>query len=263
MNKRIVLSSMSIFASLALVVGATFAFFTDSETSQDNAFAAGELDLQVDYDCYYNKLADGQPNCPWEPSSWELTDLGPEHQFFNFDDIKPGDFGEGTLSLHVFDNDAWGRLVINDTVDTGELRENLLFSIWLDDGSVAGFQCFATASGHGPCPEDTEEGDNLKQAGELELVAPGTVDGTGETHNIWEGLAAAYAADGCTVVDGNTAGGSCHGLAQDGRMLGSVTYYFGIAWNLPDTVGNEVQGDSLSADMTIEVEQHRNNPTPF
>jgi predicted ribosomally synthesized peptide with SipW-like signal peptide len=276
---------MSIVASLALVAGATFALFSDSETSEDNIFTAGSLDLQVDYDCYYNQLANGDPNCPWDVSSWQRTDLGVEHKFFNFDDVKPGDFGEGTISLHVFDNDAWGRMVINDVQDLentcttqeteagdttctaandeGELRENIPFSIWLDDGATAGFQCGSTESQHGPCPADTEEGDNLHQEGELTLVTPGNVDLGGETHNIYEGLAAAYVDAGCTQVDGNTAGGPCHGLAQDGRMLGSVTYYFGIDWEIDESVDNSIQTDSLGADIAFEVEQHRNNPTPF
>lgn len=284
MNRRILWSTASIFATAALFVGATFAFFTDEETSSGNVFAAGGLDLLVDYDCYYNKLADGTPNCPWDFSSWQQTDLGPEHKFFNFEDIKPGDFGEGTISLHVFDNDAWLRLRISNVVNqendcteeeeeedatcndpgtgTGELDDHLVFSIWLDDGSVPGFQCFATPSAHGPCPEDHNEGNNFRDVGEVELVVPGTIDGAGETHNIWEGLAAAYIAQGCTgdVVNMPL---RCPGLAPDGHMIGSVTYYFGIDWELPDTVGDEVQTDSLQADMTIEAEQYRHNSTPF
>lgn len=50
MNKRIVLSSVSIFASLALVTGATFAFFSDVGTSTNNTFAAGSFDLLLSDD---------------------------------------------------------------------------------------------------------------------------------------------------------------------------------------------------------------------
>jgi spore coat-associated protein N len=45
MNKRILLSSVSIFASLALAAGATFAFFSDSGTSSNNVFTAGSFNL--------------------------------------------------------------------------------------------------------------------------------------------------------------------------------------------------------------------------
>lgn len=269
MNTRIALSGLSILASLAIIGGATFAFFSDTETSEDNVFVAGSLDLKVDYDCYYNKSADGIPNCPFSPNTWEQTDLGPSHKFFNFDDIKPGDFGEGTISLHVLKNDAWGRLIINQVIDAengcttpelvaepscgadadGELRENLTFRIWLDEGATPGFQ-----------GTDTGEGDNVKQEDEPILVTEGIIDTAGETHNIWEGLSAVYILHSCTTVDGN-ASGDCPGIAQDGRLVGSVNYFFGIDWDLPDTVGNEVQSDGLGADMIIQAAQHRNNPS--
>ncbi len=50
--------------------------------------------------------------------TWDLTDLqNGVHKFFNFDDVKPGDVGEDTVSLHVYNNDAWGRMVVNVTAD--------------------------------------------------------------------------------------------------------------------------------------------------
>ena len=47
MNKKIALSAMSILASLALLGGATFAFFSDAGTSSNNVFATGTLDLKL------------------------------------------------------------------------------------------------------------------------------------------------------------------------------------------------------------------------
>lgn len=47
MNKRILLSSVSIFASLALAAGATFAFFSDEGTSTGNVFSVGSLILKL------------------------------------------------------------------------------------------------------------------------------------------------------------------------------------------------------------------------
>src|SRR3989344_761650 len=278
-NSRILLSVASIAAAAALLIGATFAFFSDNETSQNNVFTAGSLDLKVDSESHYAGLTctndvwvedqTGQstrPDLIGDPcdGTWSQTDLGPQHKFFNLSDLKPGDNGENTISLHVIDNDAWGRLVINDVQDlentfleaeldsgndpdgvtSGELRETLLFSIWLDDGATPGFQ------GKG---NDAGEGNNIQDEGELTLVSQGTVDEGGETHNIWLGLQAAYTEANC---DNPT---PCPGLMSDGRLVESTTYYFGIDWELPSSVGNEVQTDSLGADMTIEVVQHRNN----
>lgn len=297
--KKILLSLLSIGAVAVVAVAATGAFFSDTETSTGNTFQAGTLDLQVDNECYYNKIADGHPNCPpiaddldtasvnesLFVTTWTQTDLGPTHKFFYFTDIKPGDFGEDTVSLHVIDNDAWGRLVISPPVESehgcsggeldveptclagtdGELRENTNFYVWLDQGAIPGFQ----NGDNTPGDDDLTEGDNIDQNNptgldpEPTLITPGTIDVPGETWNLWEGLAPAYVLYGCGVVNGNTNYGSCHGLALDGRMVGSAVYYFGIGWDIDETVGNEVQGDDFVADMTFEAEQHRNNPTPF
>ena len=295
LNTKILLSGATILAAAALVIGATFAFFSDSETSTGNTFAAGDLDLQIDAEAHYAGLTcDGEewdedvpdqstrPDLIGDPcdGTWALTDLDVTHKFFNLTDIKPGDTGENTISIHVFDNDAWVRLIIdnvqdlendcteneteaNDTTCTtdngdGELQENLQFAIWLDQGSIDGFQCSdgdeTTVDPGAECNDDPEEGDNIRQAGnEPLLVTPGTLDQGGETLNIWEGLAAAWTLNG----------GDSPGILEDGRVVGSFTYYFGLEWELPDTVGNGVQTDSLVADMTFEAEQHRNNPTPF
>jgi spore coat-associated protein N len=48
MNKRIAFGGISIIAALALMAGATYAFFSDSATSTGNTFATGTLDLRLD-----------------------------------------------------------------------------------------------------------------------------------------------------------------------------------------------------------------------
>lgn len=319
MQKILLSFGMIVFVG-ALAAGATGAFFSDTETSTGNTFAAGSLDLKVDSESHYNGATCTEvtagvfqwqggsgfpvPGTPCE-GTWSEADLGASHKFFNLNDVKPGDNGEATISLHVYNNDAWGRFVISNVSDrdntctepeeesvndlctvlapegatagAGELAENISFFIWLDQGATPGFQCNdANSQGEGDaCTDDPTEGDNVQQVQtEPTLVTPGSVDLAGETHNIWTGLAAVRAAadavcdaggdadgNGSNVNDGDY--GTCHGLADDGRMVGSVTYYFGLGWNLPGTVGNEAQTDSLTADLTFQVEQHRNNPNPF
>ena len=48
--KKILISAFTIFVAVAAVAGATFAVFSDTETSAGNTFAAGSLDLTVDGD---------------------------------------------------------------------------------------------------------------------------------------------------------------------------------------------------------------------
>jgi len=143
---------MLIFAGSA-VAGGTGAFFSDTETSTDNSFTAGALDLTVDNTSYYNGSYSAE-------TSWELANLddgnGPadgSYLFFNFNDLKPGDWGEDTISLHVHDNPSWAcmNLALTATDDNGltepeaeldstegpgegELQDELHFAWWLDDG---------------------------------------------------------------------------------------------------------------------------------
>ena len=50
MNRSILLSILSIFAVVGLVGGVTFAFFSDTETSSDNLFSSGTLNMQLSKD---------------------------------------------------------------------------------------------------------------------------------------------------------------------------------------------------------------------
>ena len=95
-----ILLSISVLAFVgAVVAGATGAFFSDTETSTGNTFTAGAIDLKVDNASYYNSSTS-------PTTSWQLKDLTIE-KFFNFSDVKPGDDGEDTISLHVNNNDSW------------------------------------------------------------------------------------------------------------------------------------------------------------
>jgi predicted ribosomally synthesized peptide with SipW-like signal peptide len=300
-NTKVLLSGATILAASAVIIGATFAFFSDTETSTGNTFVAGEIDLQIDSEAHYAGLVCTE-NGVWAEEvtgestrpdlideecegTWSLKDLGEGDIFFSLNDIKPGDSGENTISLHVFNNDAWGRMVIDNvtslditcnepesedpddpecilpspTPGAGELQGNIAFSIWLDQGVTPGFQN----------TEDGGEGDNVQQCDnpqdplecdEPTLVTSGPLDPGGETLNIWEGLDPVYDFYSCTG-DGSETGADCPGLTNDGHLVGSITYYFGLDWEIPDTVGNEVQTDSLSADISFEATQYRNNPS--
>jgi predicted ribosomally synthesized peptide with SipW-like signal peptide len=46
-NKKIMMSAISIVSAMTLMGGATFAFFTDTATSNGNTFTSGTFDLQV------------------------------------------------------------------------------------------------------------------------------------------------------------------------------------------------------------------------
>ena len=148
----------------ALAVGATGAFFSDTETSTGNTFAAGDIDLQIDNESYVTSTTTG--SLVFSPStSWLQQNLGQGCQtlnassspclFFHFSDVKPGDIGEDTISVHVGSNSAWACIALNltakpentivdpeidagDSTTTnatvGELQNYLHFTFWKDDG---------------------------------------------------------------------------------------------------------------------------------
>ena len=258
--KRILIGLTTAGAVLGLTLIATNAFFSDVETSSGNTFTAGGLDLKVDSTCHYwqfENQAYVEKGCGADEQhgNWTSSDIGVNYKFFNFADVKPGDKGENTVSLTV-ENDAWLRLSIKNVVNsensctepedildepgipfptpdacgtTGELGNNLKFTVWLDQGLTPGF---------GPVNNspDRGEGNNILDEGEPTLIYEGTVQ-DGENWNLSPYPLYPY------LKKGDVA-------------------YFGIAWNLPSATENEVQSDSMTATMEFQVQQHRNNPVP-
>lgn len=122
----------------------------DTETSTGNTFATGVIDLKIDNESYVTN-EDGKLVFSTS-TSWSLSGLAGK-LFFNFLDIKPGDIGEDTISLHVNNNNAWACMEVNLTqtpenglnepealvdnslgVNDGELQDKLNFAFWADDG---------------------------------------------------------------------------------------------------------------------------------
>lgn len=233
-----ILVSLSIIGVVAVVaIGATVAYFGDTETSTGNTMTAGTLDLKIDF------------QCPETGCNWSLRDLNGE-SFFHQCDIKPGDSNEVTISWHVYKNNAWARIRLADLVDyenkctssegkvdstcgnpglgEGELDDNLIFTLWMDEGQTAGWQC----PDNSPCPADPKEGNNL-------------LDGIE------------------TILATKTASELVAGVKLPNELIGSTTYYLGLKWEVPADTGNVIQTDSLVGKIIMEVVQSRNNPNPW
>ena len=153
--KKILLSLLTLGIVAGSAFAATQAFFSDTETSTGNVLAAGAIDLLIDNESYVTG-SDGVLVASSD-TSWDLRDLTVE-KFFNFRDLKPGDIGEDTISIHVNNNNAWlcaaARVTVNsdetctepeDTdesnqcvVETdgtnGDLAQAVNFAFWKDDG---------------------------------------------------------------------------------------------------------------------------------
>ncbi len=268
--KRIVLSLALILATgSALVFGGTKAFFSDVETSTANTFTAGAIDLTVDNESYYNGVLNAS-------TTWEARDLTIE-KFFDFPDLKPDDYGEDTISLHVDNNDAYlcanVTLTSNDDntqtepeaiVDanqlaTGELASLVNFIWWADDGDNV-FESDENIISQGPIGAlgvggsitiPLADSENNIWTGE-----GGPVPGN-ETHYI--GKAWCFGNIGTDPVEQDESGelmspagdnndNSDEGEPEDGGFTCDGSF-----------LGNESQTDSLTADVIFNAVQARHN----
>ncbi len=261
--KKILLSLGSILSAAALVAGGTGAFLHDSGTSTGNTFATGVIDLKIDNESY---VTDEWGKLVYSSStSWALSTLAGK-LFFDFDDLKPGDIGEDTISLHVNDNNAWACMFVRITgtpengqndpellsdatlgANDGELEEYLNFVFWADDGDNV-----------------FEKGEKIWKRGLAKDIFDGKywtlADSSG---NIWDGQGPVRG--GTTKYIGKS---WCFGsvtdvpVAQDGKgktgTNGPLARGTGFRCDGKD-VGNIVQSDGITADVGFSVAQSRGN----
>lgn len=253
--KKILLSLAIIAVVAAIGIGATVAYFSDTEASIGNTITAGKLELMVDSTCHYNGMVcqDNGQGYVWveEESgsstypdlvgdactcSWLAKSLTQGDLFFNYNDVKPGDVGENTISLHIDNNPAWVCASISNLaskengcannaelkddancasdVDDGDLMSNLFFTVWRDSNC-----------------------DNILDGGETVIVT----DQPASELN-W------------AVADSQNGGQPIPGSSDP-----SVMTCLGVKWSVPTQVGNEIQGDSIQGDITFTAIQSRNN----
>ncbi len=204
-------------------VGATFA--TGSGT--------GGLEMKIDSRTIYNGVL--QPAL-----SWALKDLTPwADHFFNFGDVKPGDHGTNTISIHIKKNPAWVCLdFVNlkdkengknepesqvDGTSDGELSHELEFFSWMDDG------------------------DNKYEIGERALFGTSTQS----AFEVLKGksYALADAHTGTAFPAGQT---KYVGVVWCAGDLSVSTTTASIACN-GEAMGNEAQTDSMSLDVALRA----------
>jgi hypothetical protein len=259
--KKILLSMGSILFAGAILAGGTGAFFGDTETSIGNTFATGIIDLTVDNESY---VTDEDGKLVYSSTtSWALGSLAGK-LFFNFPDIKPGDIGEDTISLHINNNKAYacmsmkitstlenGQTGPEDLVDPtgiwngGELQDHLYFKFWADDGDNV-----------------YEQGENIFKYGTAKEVFNGKIFPLADSKvNIW-GSGALPANSTKYIGKAWCFGDMIHSpVVQDGKgkngSNGPLVRGTGFICD-GSRVGNIVQSDSITADVSFYVVQSRN-----
>lgn len=241
--KKIIISGSLVVIVVALATGATIAFFNDVETSTGNTFTAGGIDLTVDSFGAFRNGA-GIPDAPWE-----ARDLTSE-KFFEFTDMKPGDWFRRSISLHVENNPAWACLLIKNVHDD----ENTLINPEQEAG-------------------DNTPGQNGIGGGELgrNMYALGWFDsnGNGRLNEPAEKRFVDSFFDVLTKIalhDSATNNGSLNPqipieLLQLNLCAGTpIVKDDGTVACNGGSMDDKSQTDSLTADIQLYVEQVRNNP---
>jgi predicted ribosomally synthesized peptide with SipW-like signal peptide len=285
-KKKIIISLSTIGIVCAIATGVTISYFHDTETSAGNTFTAGKLNLKIDNTCHYNgkecKLDTQTQKYFWNGTTeecfctWAKKDLAADDLLFNFPDVKPGDNGEDTVSLHVDNNDAWvcatlGNLKNDDNgcdkpesdidqtcgAGQGELQDNLYLTVWKDTDcdnilDTASGHCVTVDPNFDPgCGTVNEEGicNSSRPPGEPNHVLchwtagqpteQVLVDNQKVTTSLWP------------IADATTGGVP---------IKGGSDYCLGAKWNVPIETSNIIQSDSVIGDITFNAVQARNMP---
>jgi uncharacterized repeat protein (TIGR01451 family)/predicted ribosomally synthesized peptide with SipW-like signal peptide len=246
---------MTIGIAATLLGAGTLSYFYDIETSSNNIFTAGKLDLKIDWDSYWYRY---WPDPIMMGEKHQIMDDLTGENFFDWPDIKPGDWGEATISFHVFDNDAWGWLHFFDVFDhdngltepeenhppgcdttggddEGELSQHIYTFLWVDDGMTPGWQ-----GRYDLFEGDPGEGDNIWNYDEEVIF--------GEPYQEIATMYEMYMFDCCWL--------------GPWYIENCETIYIGWYWWVPTWVGNIIQSDSFGFGVEFHVDQYRNNPTP-
>lgn len=260
----------------------TMAFLNDSETTSAG-ITAGELDIQLDWRTVYNGEERSHQETP--------VDTNSENQpILTLDDVKPGDDGCIVISIHNDTNPAWiwhqmrlsnrddngltdPEAAAGDTTSgdgEGELQEFLEIRAFYDDNfdcewnveeecaltawrKLTDYLSMETFAGGGILL-DGLRGTSVYNRQDAEEGVPGkdlnlspffpTPAGADAEFDRWYGttFSSSYSQ---ALLD-----------AQTGTQY--VTYQ----WRLPESVGNEIQGDSVDITIEFYAQQARHNGFP-
>lgn len=234
--RRILTSLLVVGVAAAAVVGATRAFFSDTETSAGNTFTAGEIDLAVDgvFSSQYNG------NFPADFTSDSTA-------MFTFTDLKPGDTGSGRVDISATSNPYYACVGVSGLED---LENDLL-------------------------DPETEAGDAGAPAGELDdflyIALWNDVNNNGVFDSGSESvIGGPYLANTLSATPWLALSDSVGGVFGTGPLTADTTYSIGMSYcfgtfdeNLvcSGAGGNHniAQSDSFGGDLSFYAVQSRNN----
>lgn len=230
--KRILLGLLITGTVGTTAILATNAYFSDTQTSGGNSFTAGTLKLQL------TNNTSASSGVTDTSDKWSVFgDIG-NKVMMKYSDIKPGDYGENSVSLKVSTNDAWACIRAYNITDSGVLSQKLNFIWWADTN-----------------------GNNSLDNGE-QVMFNGPVT-----------LATIKAYENFTLADSTW---NAFTFSNSGPLTGNNEYQLGIGWCLGSitenrsavpgfkcdgaNVGNEVQANIVTGTFEFSAAQSRNQP---
>lgn len=230
-----------IFTVLSLVFVAYIVRADNVGSTFATGSGQGGLEMKIDSRTIYNGVL--QPKL-----SWALKNLKPFcDYFFKFFDVKPGDTGQNTISIHIKKNPAWVCLDFLNLKDyengnnepeshedangttSGELSSALEFFAWMDDG------------------------DNTYEVGERALFGTSTQKATTTLRG--KSYPVADSTNGPAIAINQTKYVGIYWCAGD---LSVSTTTASLSCN-GEVMGNAYQTDSMKVDVSLRAVTSANN----
>ena len=265
----------------------TSAYFSDTESFENNTLTAGTLDMSV-------AATVMAANDYWvEEGALELSAVADSQDAvvgLQVDDVKPGDWAIICFEIDVGTNPGYVQVSTANFDESGganpepeqdaegdadndaDLGEYLLTTVWQQyngptDGSPGGAKTDLDILD--PVFNNASDDLNISYQepfdldGNVDTDTDGDIDGDDRAHytnareanDVFSGGYVIRDDNGDILAIGSDAAGDNEGVAD--------TYEFCLLLELPYEVDNVVQGDSISFDLVFETEQVRNNDAPF
>ena len=242
-------------ASVGAGLGTT-AYFSDTESFEGNSLQAGRFDLRVRFVGQYNDFGDplfGQSSGIIDGVNSTIGNTVVSESNFGYvvDDLKPGDSGIGEFCFQIDDNP--GYVTVSGAVTADE--ENGYTEPEPTTSGEGDVNAPGDPNGEGELLDalvvDVSYSDGNYSSGGMVQYLPGTAKGDVFSGTLREFFAGEYLFDfdPSTVVADPVPG------ADDGFVEPCLLFEFEV----PTTVGNEIQSDSLSFSIDFTAVQARHN----
>ena len=194
---------------------------------------------------------------------WGLKDLEDE-QFFNFNDVKPGDRGINVISLHNYNNNGWVCMSVTGKVDNenainqseqvagditpavGELSNYLKLFVWRDENGNGDYEPPAEAA-IGSYVLDTI---NMLAIYDATTAAGPIIGSTTESLGLaWCFGNQTVGGDGTITCDGSGAEVNGYNMAQTDSFLANLVFYTEQSRNNPNFVCGQAQPTPTSSPL--------------